>query len=83
MKTFTTVFSPLMGVLDSLHLFKVDLKPKYVNRAVGSEPFLPSIVLRHDMAHLNPLMGFTPFTHTPRHVLSLGKRLFTINQNSC
>lgn len=49
----------LMGVfLHSMHLFKVELEPRYLNSAPGtpaaSEPFLPSIVLSHDMAHLNP-----------------------------
>lgn len=41
-----------------MHLFKVDLKPKYLSKApgtlAGSKPFLPPIVLRHDMAHFNP-----------------------------
>lgn len=49
----------LMGVLlESLQLFRVELEPKYVNRAhgtpVGSEPFLPSIVPCHDTAQSDP-----------------------------
>lgn len=53
----------------SLHLFKVELKPKYLNSLTGSEPFLPSIVLRHDMAHLNNV--YTIYSHVWR-VLSPG-----------
>lgn len=76
-KTKTTMSSfSLMGIhLDSLHLFKAELEPEYVNRAhgtpVGSEPFLPSIVSCHDMAQSKPPTVFTPFNHTHRQVVSL------------
>lgn len=61
----------------SLHLFKVEPKPRYVNRThgmlAGSVAFLPSFVQHHDMAHLNPQL-FMPFVRTqPRHVLSHSK----------
>ncbi len=47
-----------MGVfLQSLHLFKVELMPKYLNKAPGTpaglELFLPSIVLCHDISDLH------------------------------
>lgn len=61
----------------SLHLFKVEPKPRYVNRTygmlAGSVAFLPSFVQHHDMAHLNPPL-FTQFVHTqPQHVLPHSK----------
>lgn len=61
----------------SLHLFKVEPKPRYVNRTqgmlAGSVAFLPPFVQHHDMAHLNPSL-FTPFVHTqPQHVLPHSK----------
>lgn len=59
----------------SLHLFKVEPKPRYVNRThgmlAGSVAFLPSFVQHHDMAHLNPPV-FTPFVRT-QQVLSHSK----------
>lgn len=66
-----------MGVfLHSVHLFEVELEPRFLNSAPGtpaaSKPFLPSIVLSHDMAHLKPHGGVHAIYPDPELVLSPG-----------
>lgn len=78
----------LLGVpLDPLHLFKFELKPKYVNRPHGDACWFRTLPSLHCSASwygsLIPLVVFTPFTPPYQHVLSLGKSLCTIDQNSC
>lgn len=74
------LYVPLMGIIFflffySLDLFKVEPKPRYVNRThgmpAGSVAFLPSFVQHHDTVHLNPPSMLMPFVHTqPWHVPS-------------